>query len=79
MKKLDYPIYAIGSPTGLMEKYEYSKVLKMILVVKSILGPQYPIHLFGAGHPMFFPFIVALGIDSFDSAAIASTLRMTVI
>ncbi|MFP3189722.1 MAG: tRNA guanosine(15) transglycosylase TgtA [Thermoproteota archaeon] len=69
MKKLDYPIYAIGSPTGLMEKYEYSKVLKMILVVKSILGPQYPIHLFGAGHPMFFPFIVALGIDSFDSAA----------
>lgn len=69
MKKLDFPMYAIGSPTGLMERYEYSKVLKMILVVKSVLGPNYPIHLFGAGHPMFFPFIVALGVDSFDSAA----------
>jgi len=69
LRNLDYPYYAIGSPTGLMEKYEYAKVLKMVLIVKLILGPQYPIHLFGAGHPMFFPFIVALGIDTFDSAA----------
>jgi tRNA-guanine transglycosylases, various specificities len=69
LKELDYDIYAIGSPTGLMETYNYESVLKMILFSKIIIGPSKPMHLFGAGHPMFFPFIVAMGIDTFDSAA----------
>jgi len=69
LKELDYEMYAIGSPTGLMEKYEYWKVAEMILYAKKILGPSKIIHLFGAGHPSFFPFIVALGVDTFDSAA----------
>ncbi len=69
MKEMGYEMFAIGSPTGLMEKYRYKEVLQMILLVKNELGSSKPIHLFGAGHPMFFPFIVALGIDTFDSAA----------
>lgn len=69
MKDMGYEMFAIGSPTGLMERYMYKEVLKMILTVKKVLGNAKPIHLFGAGHPMFFPFIVALGIDTFDSAA----------
>jgi len=69
MKEMGYEMFAIGSPTGLMEKYRYADVLKMVLTVKKIIGNAKPIHLFGAGHPMFFPFIVACGIDTFDSAA----------
>ncbi|MDT7892127.1 MAG: tRNA guanosine(15) transglycosylase TgtA [Thermoproteota archaeon] len=69
MKEMGYEMFAIGSPTGLMERYRYKEVLQMILTVKKVLGNSKPIHLFGAGHPMFFPFIVALGIDTFDSAA----------
>jgi 7-cyano-7-deazaguanine tRNA-ribosyltransferase len=69
LKELDYDIYAIGSPTGLMETYNYKSVLKMILLSKTIIGPAKPMHLFGAGHPMFFPFIISMGIDTFDSAA----------
>lgn len=69
MKEMGYEMFAIGSPTGLMERYRYKEVLQMILTVKKVLGNSKPIHLFGAGHPMFFPFIAALGIDTFDSAA----------
>ncbi|HLI45887.1 MAG TPA: tRNA guanosine(15) transglycosylase TgtA [Geobacterales bacterium] len=69
MKEMGYEMFALGSPTGLMEKYRYVDVLKMIMTVKSIVGDAAPLHLFGAGHPMIFPFIVACGIDTFDSAA----------
>src|SRR5207244_12942069 len=34
-----------------------------------------PFHLFGAGHPVLFPFLVALGCDLFDSAAYALYAR----
>ena len=64
-----FSIYAIGSPVLLMEKYEYSKIIEMILTVKKVLPIDKPIHLFGAGHPMIIPFIVALGVDMFDSAS----------
>lgn len=64
-----YSIYAIGSPVLLMEKYEYSKVFKMILTVKKVVPIDKAVHLFGAGHPMIIPFAVALGVDMFDSAS----------
>jgi len=64
-----FSIYAIGSPVLLMEKYEYSKVIEMVLTVKKVLPIDKPVHLFGAGHPMIIPFIVALGVDMFDSAS----------
>ncbi len=64
-----YNMYAIGSPTRLLERYEYSTVIEMIGEAKKVLPPDKPLHLFGAGHPMILPFLVALGVDTFDSAS----------
>jgi len=71
ISKLDYPIVAIGSPTQLMEQYQYDKLVDLIMAAKSNVPSNKPVHLFGAGHPMIFPLIVALGCDLFDSAAYA--------
>jgi len=67
--ELPYPMYGIGSPTVFMEKYNYNVVIDMIGTAKRFLRPERPVHLFGAGHPLIFPFAVALGIDTFDSAS----------
>jgi 7-cyano-7-deazaguanine tRNA-ribosyltransferase len=69
--KLDYPIVAIGSPTQLMEQYQYDKLVDLIMAAKNHIPSNKPVHLFGAGHPMIFPLVVALGCDLFDSAAYA--------
>jgi len=66
---MDFDLYALGSPTPLMEGYQFSKLFKMISTVRPVIGFGKPLHLFGAGHPMIFPFIVALGVDMFDSAS----------
>jgi 7-cyano-7-deazaguanine tRNA-ribosyltransferase len=71
MNELDFSIYAIGSPTQLMEQYEFYKLVDLVLNVKSNISTEKPVHLFGAGHPLIFPLIVAMGCDMFDSAAYA--------
>ena len=68
-KEMDFDLYALGSPTPLMEGYRFEKLFEMIYVVRVVVGFGRPLHLFGAGHPMVFPFIVALGVDMFDSAS----------
>jgi len=68
-RKLPYHIVAIGSPVPIMERYRYDALMEMIVTAKRIIPDNKPVHLFGAGHPMLFPFIVALGVDMFDSAA----------
>jgi len=67
--ELPYDIVSIGSPTQILEKYDYATIIHMIATVKKVLPPSIPVHLFGAGHPMFIPFAVALGVDTFDSAS----------
>ncbi len=67
--ELDYDIYALGSPTRIMERYNYSILLDMIKSVRKHLPMDQPLHLFGAGHPMMIPFAVAMGADLFDSAS----------
>ena len=69
MSELNFDIYAIGSPTTLLEEYDFSTIMRMIAVVKEKLPPGKPVHLFGAGHPLILPFAVAMGIDLFDSAS----------
>ena len=64
-----YDIYALGSPTRLLESYAYDKLVRMILMTRRNIRYDKPLHLFGAGHPMFIPFAVALGVDLFDSAS----------
>ncbi|ADV65544.1 tRNA guanosine(15) transglycosylase TgtA [Desulfurococcus mucosus] len=64
-----YSVYAVGSPTVLLERYSYSKIVELTLLARITLPPGKPIHVFGVGHPMILPFLVAAGGDLFDSAS----------
>jgi 7-cyano-7-deazaguanine tRNA-ribosyltransferase len=75
MGKLPFQIYALGSPTPVMEQYLFDTLVDMILTAKKNLPPQRPLHLFGAGHPFMFALAIALGCDLFDSAAYAIYAR----
>ncbi len=71
-KRLDilgYNMFALGSPTEVMESYEFSLLARMIIAAKSCIPASKPLHLFGAGHPLTIPLAVALGCDTFDSAS----------
>ncbi|MDG6923778.1 MAG: tRNA guanosine(15) transglycosylase TgtA, partial [Nitrososphaerota archaeon] len=67
--KLDYGMYALGSPVEVMEEYDFALLVEMILACKRRLPSHRPFHLFGAGHPLIIPLAVALGCDMFDSAS----------
>ncbi|ADG91546.1 tRNA guanosine(15) transglycosylase TgtA [Thermosphaera aggregans] len=67
--RLPYQMYAIGSPTLLLERYEYSVIVEITALAKLHLSPDRPLHVFGVGHPMIIPFLVAMGADFFDSAS----------
>ncbi len=69
MNEIDFDYYPIGGVVPLMEEYRYRDVVRSVIHSKMILNPSKPVHLFGAGHPMFFPLAVLLGVDFFDSAA----------
>jgi len=75
MGKLPYQIYALGSPTEVMEHYRFDVLVDMIMTAKTNLPIEKPLHLFGAGHPFMFSLAVALGCDLFDSAAYAIYAR----
>lgn len=71
-KRLDmlgYNMFALGSPTEVMESYEFNLLARMIIAAKSSIPASKPLHLFGAGHPLTIPLAVALGCDTFDSAS----------
>jgi 7-cyano-7-deazaguanine tRNA-ribosyltransferase len=67
--KMDFDMYALGSPTVVMESYNFTLLAKMILAAKTALPPSKPFHLFGLGHPLPLSMAVALGCDTFDSAS----------
>jgi 7-cyano-7-deazaguanine tRNA-ribosyltransferase len=71
MGALEFDTHPLGSPTQLMEEYDYTTLVDMIVTAKKNLPPERPLHLFGAGHPMMLSLAVALGCDLFDSAAYA--------
>ena len=75
IRRLPYPIYALGSPTQVMEQYHFDILVDMIMTAKMNLPPEKPLHLFGAGHPFMFALVVAMGCDLFDSAAYALYAR----
>jgi 7-cyano-7-deazaguanine tRNA-ribosyltransferase len=75
MGRRPFSIHALGSPTELMEAQRFDVLVDMIVAAKKGLPHSRPLHLFGAGHPAMFPFIVALGCDMFDSAAYALYAR----
>jgi 7-cyano-7-deazaguanine tRNA-ribosyltransferase len=69
MNRIGFDYYPIGGVVPLMEEYRYAEVAEAIVISKMYLDPSKPVHLFGAGHPMFFPLAALLGVDFFDSAA----------
>ena len=66
---MDFEVHPIGAVVPLMESYQYSTLLDVIMCSVDNLPDSRPRHLMGAGHPMIFAFAVALGCDLFDSAA----------
>jgi 7-cyano-7-deazaguanine tRNA-ribosyltransferase len=75
MAKRDFAIHALGSPTLIMQQYQFDVLVNMVMAAKRNLPPDRPLHLFGAGHPMMFSLAVALGCDIFDSASYALFAR----
>ena len=73
--KRPFAVYALGSPTQVMEQYMFESLVDMIVTAKMNLPMNKPLHLFGAGHPSMFALAVALGCDLFDSAAYALYAR----
>jgi len=71
LAKLPFDLYGVGGPTQIMEHYKFSELARLVLTAKRHLPLSKPLHLFGAGHPMIFSLMVALGVDLFDSASYA--------
>lgn len=66
---MDFEMIALGSPTVVMETYNFTLLARMILAAKRVLPAEKPFHLFGLGHPLPLSLAVALGCDTFDSAS----------
>ncbi|MCS7364509.1 MAG: tRNA guanosine(15) transglycosylase TgtA [archaeon GB-1867-035] len=75
LSKMDFDIYGIGGPTQFMEKYQFDELIDLVMTAKEELPIEKPIHLFGAGHPIVMPLLVAMGCDTFDSASYALYAR----
>jgi len=75
MSEHDFSVHPIGGIVPIMENHNYRDLIKIMLASKSNLTPSRPVHMFGCGHPMLFPMLVAMGADLFDSAAYALFAR----
>lgn len=75
LSSMDFDVHPIGGVVPLLENYRFADVAEIVMASKKGLDPSRPVHLFGAGHPMVFPFAVLLGCDMFDSASYAKYAR----
>jgi len=71
MSQRPFAIYSLGSPTPVMERYMFDRLVDMIMTAKMNIPLSKPLHLFGAGHPFMLALVTALGCDLFDSASYA--------
>ena len=69
MSELGFSVHPIGGIVPIMEQQMYKDLAKIMFACKSNLAPNRPVHMFGCGHPMLFPMLIAMGADLFDSAA----------
>ena len=69
MSDLGFSVHPIGGIVPIMEQQRYKDLAKIMFACKSNLSPNRPVHMFGCGHPMLFPMLIAMGADLFDSAA----------
>ena len=70
-----FSVHPIGGIVPVMEQQRYADLARIMLASMPELPPQRPVHMFGCGHPMLFPMLIALGADLFDSAAYALFAR----
>jgi 7-cyano-7-deazaguanine tRNA-ribosyltransferase len=75
LSAMAFDVHPVGGVVPLLENYRFADVAEVIIASKKGLDPSRPVHLFGAGHPMVFPFAVLLGCDLFDSASYAKYAR----
>ena len=75
MGNYDFAVHPIGGIVPIMEQHMYKDLVKIMLSSIPHLPSSRPRHMFGCGHPMLFPMLVALGADLFDSAAYALFAR----
>ena len=47
-----------------MEQQRYADLARIMLASMPELPPERPVHMFGCGHPMLFPMLIALGAIS---------------
>ena len=76
MSELGFSVHPIGGIVPIMEQQKYKDLAKIMFACKSNLAPNRPVHMFGCGHPMLFPMLIAMGADLFDSAAYVCLLEM---
>ena len=69
LSSMPFDMFALGSPTEIMESYDFTLLAQMIVTAKKALPLDKPLHLFGLGHPLLLAMAVALGCDTFDSAS----------
>lgn len=75
MTAIPFKMLSVGSIVPLMENYRYLPLLKSLSFIKRNTPTNYPLHLFGAGHPIALALLTLLGFDTFDSASYAKFAR----
>lgn len=75
MTAIPFKMFSVGSIVPLMENYRYLPLLKSLSFIKRNIPTNYPLHLFGAGHPIALALLTLLGFDTFDSASYAKFAR----
>lgn len=72
MLELDVDYLAIGSLVPFFNRrHDLRFVAKTLRMTREMVGPELPVHIYGAGDPLELPFFAYLGADIFDSASYA--------
>jgi len=75
MSRMPLDFHPIGGVVPLMESGRYAELTELIIAAKTGLTHARPVHLFGAGHPLYLPVAALLGCDFFDSSSYAKYAR----
>lgn len=68
---------ALGSLVPFFTRnHDLTFVFQVIREARSMLGPEVPIHVYGAGDPVELPLMVAMGADIFDSSSYGHFAKM---
>jgi 7-cyano-7-deazaguanine tRNA-ribosyltransferase len=70
LRDLGVSYLALGSLVPFFNRnHDLRFVGKVAHAARAVIGPAIPVHLYGAGDPVELPFLVACGVNVFDSAS----------